>query len=650
SENVDSEPVPALHTLPDNSENEDSDADTELLNVSTESLCHVRKAVHRIYSSDEETEGEAGLSHADIRGKQRVSRRRLPAPRQRSPETVDPYCPSDEETYAGARDKQPVSRPAPRPCPSSDYSDAGNTTVIPRRVLRFQAPLAEPVAGCSKWTDGPARREAPRTVRIPATESDSSTDVEATNVRGGQIGYKAGTKGALEKAGWYKVPDSFKLSAPFVAFRNKLESNFKNDRVMNNTSFNVIRMAYYMGGRHHTYTDKCLNEDAYNGMNTMLLKEGGCKYQKLYNYNKSLKLFVKFELKRAKKENRKADRSRLKEMATELCEKGSHLERESKRESRVARARAPAVPTPYEVTDVLRVTSGRFAKLMNAAKSGTVLNRDQVCFVNRYIGSYIMLHQAHRPGVLENLTCDLVLKGINANKEVLHGKSYSAITVIEHKTARQFTARIVLDDQLLNVFETYHRYVRQAIVNATNSTTEGFFLQNDGSRFTKFSEAPVKLQQWAKLPTTYTSACARKSYETYNQFMSEKLQKDMAGFMCHSERTRDSDYRQAGLLASINVVANYKHMVAFYRNRGTNVYPDEISSQQGTQGNPSQEENEHTHRHQSQMRHLPLAEHQGSVVVSGRQFQRVQSLQRYTSRWLCGLLPRGKVRKWSDKK
>ncbi len=146
-----------------------------------------------------------------------------------------------------------------------------------------------------------------------------------------------------------------------------------------------------------------------------------------------------------------------------------------------------------------------------------------------------MLNQAHRPGVLENLTCDIVLKGMNAKKEVMHGKSYSAITVIEHKTARQFTARIVLDDQLLGIFENYHRYVRQAIVNATNSTSEGFFLQNDGARFTKFSEAPVKLQQWAKLPTTYTSASARKSYETYNQFMSEGLQKDMASCMCHLE-------------------------------------------------------------------------------------------------------------------
>ncbi len=71
---VHSEPVPAWHTLSDNSETEDSDADTELMNVSTESLCRVRKSVHRIYSSDEETEGEAGLPDADIGGKQRVSR------------------------------------------------------------------------------------------------------------------------------------------------------------------------------------------------------------------------------------------------------------------------------------------------------------------------------------------------------------------------------------------------------------------------------------------------------------------------------------------------------------------------------------------------------------------------------------------------
>ncbi|MES9903609.1 MAG: hypothetical protein ABW168_13165 [Sedimenticola sp.] len=424
---------------------------------------------------------------------------------------------------------------------------------------------------------------------IPSSESDSSTDVEATKVPAAKLGYTAGCKGALEKAGWYKVPDSFKLSAAFVAFRKKLESNFKNERVINSTLFNVGRMTYYMGGGHITYTDKCLNEDAYNKLNTMLLKEGGCKYQTLYNYNKSLKLFMKSELKRAKKEDRKADRSRLKEMASELCEKGSHLERESKRETRVARATAPAVATPYQVTSVLRVAWSRFEKLMSTAQSGRVLNRDQVCFVNRFIGSYVMLHQAHRPGVLENLTCDIVLKGMNAKKEVMHGKSYSAITVIEHKTARQFTARIVLDDQLLGIFENYHRYVRQAIVNATNSTSEGFFLQNDGARFTKFSEAPVKLQQWAKLPTTYTSSCARKSYETYNQFMSEGLQKDMASCMCHLERTRDSDYRQAGLQASINVVANFKHMVLFYRDRGTDAYPAEISSQQGTQGNPSQQ-------------------------------------------------------------
>ncbi|MES9879778.1 MAG: SET domain-containing protein-lysine N-methyltransferase [Sedimenticola sp.] len=604
SENVDFVgPLPPLPTLPDNLETVDYDgnkfvfADTysELLNVSTESLCHMPKP---ICSSDEETASDAaigkkyGLSSSDeetdagTRGKKTENRQMFPAPRPLSARrrTTRPLSSTDEETDetdAGASGKHTLSggrlpdqRPRPLFVESSDDSDKGNTTVTNtvshRRVL-----LSEPSAGCSKWADGKghaaARRQSPRAVRTIEPVSNSSSDVE----EGRQNRYKAGTKGSLENIGWYNIPASFKSSAPFLNFRKQFANSFKNQRVTDNGAFNVIRMTYHMGGRQDTYTDKCLTEDAYNEVNKMLLTKGGCKFQTLYNYNKSLKLFVKCEQKRAKTEQRKADKSRLKDMHAELCDKGQHLEKESKRETRVAKSKAPRVPSPYEVTEVIRVSESRFGKIMSLAKSGMPLNRDQVCFVNRYIASYIMLMQAHRPGVLENMTTDLVLTSINEKE----GPS-AVVNVSEHKTARQFIARVVLDEYLIPVFESYHRYVRQRIVITTNCTSEAFFLQNDGSKFTKFSEAPVKLQQAAKLPTKYTSADARKSFETYNQKMGVNAQKDMADFMCHSERTRNSDYRQKASAAAIGVVANYKHMIAFYHpDKGNkNAFPDEVAS------------------------------------------------------------------------
>ena len=105
--------------------------------------------------------------------------------------------------------------------------------------------------------------------------------------------------------------------------------------------------------------------------------------------------------------------------------------------------------------------------------------------------------------------------------------------------------------------------------------------------FTKFSEAPVKLQHKAKRARSYTSADTRKSFETYNQRMSANTQKEMANFMCHSEHTRDSDYRQTGVLQAVNVVANYEHMIDFYTDdRAANEFPAELSMPHTTRLRP----------------------------------------------------------------
>ena len=75
----------------------------------------------------------------------------------------------------------------------------------------------------------------------------------------------------------------------------------------------------------------------------------------------------------------------------------------------------------------------------------------------------------------------------------------------------------------------------------TATTCDKFFLQADGNEFTKYSEAPGKLQDRYNLPNI-NNIMARKSSETFVQKCDSKQRTSMAEFLCHTEQVAGTHY------------------------------------------------------------------------------------------------------------
>ena len=200
-------------------------------------------------------------------------------------------------------------------------------------------------------------------------------------------------------------------------------------------------------------------------------------------------------------------------------------------------------PTPWECTAVLRsLAKNDVDKLLTAAENGTILNRDQVAKVNRYLVSYTLLLLASRPSAAEELTVKLVEHGLQHNHvKDSEGNDVLVIVSSGHKTGEGYMARIILEGYILNYFERYTKFVRPQNVERTASVSKAFFLQNNGTQFTKVSEAPVKLQREYICPEI-NNGQARKSVETYVQCCSVEQTSAMATFLCHTKTTRDKFY------------------------------------------------------------------------------------------------------------
>ena len=64
-------------------------------------------------------------------------------------------------------------------------------------------------------------------------------------------------------------------------------------------------------------------------------------------------------------------------------------------------------PTSYEICEVLRVAKKDVNNLLERAETKE-LNRNQICKINRYLRSIILLELANRPSSVEGLTHRLV--------------------------------------------------------------------------------------------------------------------------------------------------------------------------------------------------------------------------------------------------
>ena len=272
------------------------------------------------------------------------------------------------------------------------------------------------------------------------------------------------------------------------------------------------------------------------------LQNAGISSQTVYNYYKSLSHFIKFEKKRYQRlmtpEGQRIAKY-LKYEKEEIDQTGHRLSSKSVLE----RKEKDRGPTPWECTAVLRsLAKNDVDKLLTAAENGTILNRDQVAKVNRYLVSYTLLLLASRPSAAEELTVKLVEHGLQHNHvKDSEGNDVLVIVSSGHKTGEGYMARIILEGYILNYFERYTKFVRPQIVERTASVSKAFFLQNNGTQVTKVSEAPVKLQREYICPEI-NNGQARKSVETYVQCCSVEQTSAMATFLCHTKTTRDKFY------------------------------------------------------------------------------------------------------------
>ena len=149
-------------------------------------------------------------------------------------------------------------------------------------------------------------------------------------------------------------------------------------------------------------------------------------------------------------------------------------------------------------------------------------------------------------------------------KKDAQGNDAAVINSASHKTGKNYYERIVLSGYRLDFFRRYARTVRPAIVKQTASTCDKFFLQADGNEFTKFSEAPVKLQDRYNLPNINNNV-ARKSYETFVQKCDPKQKTYMADFLCHTEKVAGTHYAWLGNDSAMDAYNLQVSMQQFYR-------------------------------------------------------------------------------------
>lgn len=93
--------------------------------------------------------------------------------------------------------------------------------------------------------------------------------------------------------------------------------------------------------------------------------------------------------------------------------------------------------------------------------------------INRYLAAEICLRQGHRQGVVMHFYVDQYKASLEnpeyqiADKNT--GEKVIVVPVHEHKTAKQYSGKIVLRSYLQNFIERYIRHIRLDIVLKTQN-------------------------------------------------------------------------------------------------------------------------------------------------------------------------------------
>jgi hypothetical protein len=226
-------------------------------------------------------------------------------------------------------------------------------------------------------------------------------------------------------------------------------------------------------------------------------------------------------------------KSNLKELPAFLAKVIKGVGRKASSDIQKARATEPSrlnPQPPSKVAHIVKKGRDKAEALIKKCIDRNRVNRDDFTSINGYLGAYICLKNAQRPGLAYNMTLD----EFQSARETDHdGKVYHTIMVAEHKTATTQMGLLAIESDIFQMFRDYTK-VRNILLTSLDKTSRYYFVNNNGKKANQSIGANIKALQAHANVRAFTSRESRRSYESWGQ-NSEKYVRQTAHYIAHSE-------------------------------------------------------------------------------------------------------------------
>ena len=193
------------------------------------------------------------------------------------------------------------------------------------------------------------------------------------------------------------------------------------------------------------------------------------------------------------------------------------------------------IENPLEFWENPKITG----KVAGIVKNTEVPGVNDYTLVLSYMAANIIYPNAHRPGVVENMTIEEY-----TNRMVNDDDGSALIRVLQHKTSCTGPANIVITKQIVEIMHLYFINIRKQIQPQSEELAKRFFLSHTGNVFRKISEFIKKTA--AKYgfhimpnPSLYRKRIATEAFESIGETQMRGLNKHMA----HSPHTSRQYYQ-----------------------------------------------------------------------------------------------------------
>ncbi|XP_048755469.2 uncharacterized protein LOC125666338 [Ostrea edulis] len=370
-----------------------------------------------------------------------------------------------------------------------------------------------------------------------------SPDSEGYGRKAGRdIRFTTGIKSVLQKLGFYDVPAAYAELPIWREFDEALGKYKKMVKANRDKHLkNVQRIMWQMGGKSIDFNRKMMTRSGV-GEFYDYLRENKVDAQTTVNYYKSFCEFLEHFLNNTDMITEDhGEYVRLDHLLRFFKNMGV-LQKDAHESYRKKVVMAAPPPTPERLHAVVDAI-GKYAKTkMRELKSKKIkVNREIVAVFNRYIAAEVCLRHGQRQSVIQNWEIESYLNVLQLPECTIiteKGKWF-VIPIHKHKTSMKFVARIIFDADIVSFVKNYIKVVRDEIVQRTGTTSPNFLLQYDGEGFVRVAQGLADAQHRLQMTSIITISDARKSLETFVQGLPNRVQKDVADYLCHSTETRD---------------------------------------------------------------------------------------------------------------